>query len=69
MMLPVLVLVFVQLFLFTSSLKDVPEYARNGQYWATKKSKHLTANPYTALTWNAPVDHFNQTNTATFKQR
>lgn len=64
-----LIIAIVLVFGLTSAHRDVPEWARGGQYWATKRSKQLTANPFAAMTWNAPVDHFNQTNAATFQQR
>eukprot|EP01031_Cornospumella_fuschlensis_P046863 gene46863-57380_t len=69
MMLFTLIIAVVLICGLASAHRDVPEWARGGQYWASKRTKQLTANPSAALTWNAPVDHFSQTNTDTFQQR
>jgi len=65
--------VFLVLFLlaFSYALKDLPERARGGSFYkdlmAKQQPANLKASP--AQTWQAPLDHFDASNTATFPQR
>jgi hypothetical protein len=55
-----------------SALHEIPERARKGELYKQLLSSHyggLTALKATPLTWQAPVDHFDSSNNATFSQR
>lgn len=68
---------FVALFLFAWSAqasKDLPEHARGGTYFKElqKREQGLQGRrpaKSSPLVWQAPVDHFDKTNTNTFNQR
>lgn len=53
-----------------NGLNHIPERARGGDFYTSlvkSTKKDLKASP--ALTWSAPVDHFDAKNNATFLQR
>jgi protoheme ferro-lyase len=60
-----------------SGLHEIPERARKGEFFKQQVAQHyshvseslLKQLQSSALTWQAPVDHFDLTNNATFAQR
>lgn len=59
-----------------SGLHEIPERARKGEFYKQLLTKHyhhvaggLAGLKATPLTWQAPVDHFDASNNATFAQR
>ncbi len=69
MFVPFLITLLVVL-VVVQSLSEVPERARGGEYYKeqVRKFGKLRNTGSTALTWDAPVDHFNSASN-TFKQR
>jgi hypothetical protein len=55
----------------SNALKDISERGRSGSFYKEllKKKNKLQANIAAPFVWQAPVDHFNQSNTETFNQR
>jgi hypothetical protein len=66
-----LFVVFCLALLFVANaLKEVPQWARGGEYYKNwLKENNVPLKAQAALTWAAPLDHFNATNKATFNQR
>lgn len=66
-----ILLLLIALFAVSFAHKELPEWARGGKIYKEKYGK-LSAGQqdiFTALTWDAPIDHFNNNNNGTFKQR
>ena len=57
--------------LFSSAvgLVDLPHHARGGKAWEELAAKRASSLKGDAQYWDAPQDHFNDSNTATYKQK
>lgn len=66
-----LLIALAVIFVTLQASTEVPERARGGEYYKEQIRKYgkLRNTGSNALTWNAPVDHFNAASKDTFKQR
>lgn len=66
------VVLFALIAVLTSASSHIPERARKGEFYKQYLEKvglNKNVKASTPLTWQAPVDHFDKTNNATFAQR
>ncbi len=75
-MLPSFFVALVLCIALVSGLHEIPQRARKGELYQQLLAKHYQHMPgglasfkATPLTWQAPVDHFDASNNATFSQR
>ena len=62
-------LVQISLVCYIDALDDIPLRARGGQAWSQRKfGKDGLGTNSESFTWQAPLDHFDEENAATFTQ-